>query len=196
MPNCLAILVKAMNHYPECAIVAPQLLDENETLHESFKRNVFAREATRDRFTPPEGDVCADYISGALWLMRISHFSECGFFDPDLFYYYEDDDLCMKARKAGHSLIVASHASATHTMGKSSENAGDLLAFKQHHLMLSRLIIEEKYHGITAAKKLAVRWKLRYRAQALGAFLTFQHRRLRIYISRLSGVIMYQSTAS
>jgi GT2 family glycosyltransferase len=153
-------LIEVMQANPECAIAAPVLYDSKGNPLESYKRNVFDREKHKYPYTPPDGNLCADFLSGAVWLMRIEHMKSFGLFNPDLFLYYEDDDLCMSARKCGFSLILCTQARAQHNMGTSSETVGDIRALKQHHLMLSRLIIEEKYHGIIAAKKLAARWKL------------------------------------
>lgn len=188
-----AALLRVMQSSPECAIAAPTLLDAQGKAAESYKRNVFDREKHKYKYVAPEGDLCADFLSGAVWMMRMEHFKACGFFNPDLFLYYEDDDLCMTARKQGHSLILTPSARAVHNMGTSSETAGDLLALKQQHLILSRLIIEEKYHGKNAALALAKKWTRRYMLQSVGAFLTFQYRRLRIYLSRLSGIVKYES---
>ena len=190
--GCTRALLDVMQENPECAIAAPTLYDANGKMLESYKRNVFDREKNKYKYVPPEGNACADFLSGAVWLLRMEHFKASGFFNPDLFLYYEDDDLCMTAHANGFSLILCPEARARHNMGTSSDAAGDLRALKQHHLMLSRLIIEEKYHGKIAATKLAKKWYRRYALQAFGAFITFQMRRLRIYTARLSGIVKYR----
>ncbi|MGE0754553.1 MAG: glycosyltransferase family 2 protein, partial [Alphaproteobacteria bacterium] len=118
--GALHALLKAASRYHDAAILAPQLADGNGHIHKSYKRSVFAREAWRDNYCEPGGDLCAEFLSGAVWLLNIKHMRSVGFFDTQLFLYYEDDDMCLRARRAGFGLVLVQSARAIHDMGNSS----------------------------------------------------------------------------
>lgn len=194
--DALAELVNAFARYPDAAILAPQLRDEDDEIHESYKRSVFVREARRFPYHEPAGDVCAEFLSGAVWLMRMEAFRETGFFDPNIFLFYEDDDLCLRAHKAGHALVLVASAHATHLMGKSSPHTREQVAFRQYHLTCSRIYMEQKYHGRAAALLFTVIALTIGTLKWLLGLLTLNLTRERRYRARLAGMLGYWFTRS
>lgn len=144
-PGALDALLSAAKHYPDAAILAPQLRDSRGVLHLSWKQNLFMhKKADRDIIQLPEEPVCADFLSGAVLLLNMELMRKVGFFDPNIFLYYEDDDLCMRVRAAGLSCVFIPNAIAVHDMGTSG---GTDVAFKQECLVRSRLYLHRKYGG-------------------------------------------------
>lgn len=187
--GAIAELLAAASRYPEAAILAPSLYDEKGELHRSHKRSVFGREKDRDSYIEPEGDCCADFLSGAVWLVDMKLMREIGFFDPNLFLYYEDDDLCMRAHKLNHGPVLVPAARATHLVGASSGGHNpDTEFFKQQQMTWSRLYIERKYRGQMAARKLASRLERGYALRAAFYLLTLNFSKLNRYRGRLKGV--------
>lgn len=195
-PGCMDALLEAAERYPEAAILAPTLVNAMNVPLESYKRNVWAREKTRDTFHLPDGDLCADFLSGAVWLLRMSAFENTGFFDPRFFLYYEDDDLCIQARKNGFSLVLVKDAHAVHHMGGSCGSKNAINHFKQFHQMLSRLLCESKYHSTNSAIHFARKWRTIYIARCVGAAITLQMRRFMLYISRIRAIQHFMRTSS
>jgi GT2 family glycosyltransferase len=193
--GALPELLRAAGEYPDAAIVAPALYDENGRLHHSFKRSVFAREKSAGIFTLPQGDCCADYVSGAAMLLNMELGKKMGFFDPAIFLFYEDDDLCLHARKAGHGLVYAPAARVAHLMGASSGQAKPAADFfKQQHMIWSRLYLEEKYRGGKASKKLATKLRLLYSLRAGFYTLQFNRKKLNRYRGRLAGIFAFSES--
>jgi GT2 family glycosyltransferase len=60
-----------------------------------------------------------DYVAGACMLIRRTVLEEVGLFDETYFFYYEDADLCLRARRAGWKLAVAPDARIQHRGGVS-----------------------------------------------------------------------------
>lgn len=155
-PEALETLLEAAQHYPEALILAPQLVDEQNQPYPTMKRSVFVREADSGSFIQPEGACCAEFISGAVWLLRCEPFRQGkdGFFDPGIFLYYEDDDLCLRACAMNGSCVLVPQARAYHGIGKSSVINENGTRFRHRHMAWSRLYVERKYQGHQSAQKL------------------------------------------
>ena len=141
-------LLEAADTYSDAAIISPILVDEGGSSRQNYKRNVFNREKRRSKYIEPEGDLCAEYIPAAVWLLNMENMKKVGFFDPEIFLFYEDDDLCLRAREAGYSCVVVPAAKAVHKQGASSGGKGE--GIKQQHMIKSRLYMERKYKGGSA----------------------------------------------
>jgi len=55
-----------------------------------------------------------DYVTGCVLLLRVDMVREIGAFDPTFFMYYEDLDLCERARQAGWHILLATRAQIVH----------------------------------------------------------------------------------
>jgi N-acetylglucosaminyl-diphospho-decaprenol L-rhamnosyltransferase len=85
----------------------------------------------------PTGDACLPFLSGACLLIRRETFLALGGFDPAIFLFYEDDDLCRRMRDAGHSLVHVDAAEARHAAGPLQPT---LAAAPLHCALASRLV--------------------------------------------------------
>lgn len=186
--GALEALLDAAAHFPDAYILAPQLEDERGEVTPTIKRAVFNREQASGAFVPPEGPCCAPFVSGAVWLVRCAALRPGGFFDPNIFLYYEDDDLCLRARELGGTCVLVPGARAMHGMGKSSALGADGTAFRHLHMAWSRLYLEQKYRGAGAAVKLGAR-QLRRAAckQALYTLLCRRRKRQK-YAAQCEGI--------
>lgn len=185
----LMALRAAAERYADAAIFSPQLADEaGNAHHNSYKKSVFLRERQAGKYIAPSGDLCAEFLSGAVWLVRMSALSRMGVFDPSIFLYYEDDDMCLRAREAGFSCVLVEQAKAVHMLGKSSAPNPAAERFRHRLMAWSRLYLQQKYKGRGAAKQLA----LRMLPQAACKWLLHvaSPRRAR-YAGRISGIIQY-----
>lgn len=188
-------LLDASKTHPDAAILAPALYDERDELHVSYKRNVFAREK---RFggqkLPADGELCCEYVSGAVMLFNMTLMKKVGFFDPNLFLYYEDDDVCLRARAAGYSVVYVPEARSMHLMGESSgAPRPESEQFKQMHMIRSRLYIEEKYRGSTAALLLAGKLQKQYMLRLAFYRLKFDRMKIARYKGRLEGIALFMA---
>ena len=156
-PDTIDKLLEAADRYDDAAIIAPTMFFEDGKIQKTYKNSVFQREKTKSTYVKPEGDLCADCLSGAAMLLRMNLFKKIGFFDPKIFLFYEDDDICLKAKNAGYSLIITPDATLVHLMGKSSPPSYKYIYIKNWHIMWSRLYLEKKYKGQNAAVNLAMK---------------------------------------
>lgn len=188
--GALEALFRALEATPEAAIAAPLLQFENGEVYTSYKRDVFARERYGNGLDAlPEGLICAPFVSGAVWLIRMEHWRKMGGFDPQIFLFYEDDDACLRLQKAGFSLLLVPDARATHALGKSSAPSEKSEAIKQYHLAYSRLYLERKYKGAAAANTLRLRLLVVHALKYLGACATLNRAKRARHRSRIAGLL-------
>ena len=100
----------------------------------------------------------------------LAAFRAIGGFEPDIFLYYEDDDICMRMRQAGRTLVHVHAARLEHGSGQSSAPSAAVSRGKEWHMAWSRQHMLRKYRGPRAAAcqggllmaelaaRLALRW--------------------------------------
>jgi GT2 family glycosyltransferase len=65
------------------------------------------------------GNETIDYVSGCCLLVKRRVFEEIGLFDERFFFYFEDADFCLRAKKAGFNIMVNPNISIYHKLGRS-----------------------------------------------------------------------------
>jgi len=80
------------------------------------------------------------YISGASLLIRRALLEEIGLFDEGFFFFFEDADISLRARRAGWRLAVAADAIVTHTGSATIGTLSELQAryYRAGHVRLLR----------------------------------------------------------
>lgn len=141
-PGAVAALLAAAEAYPDAAAFAPRLVEPSGRVFLQ-PRSLLSPDHLNQaaRITLPEGDACLPFLSGACLLLRREVFLGLGGFDPAIFLFYEDDDLCRRLREAGHALVHVEGAAARHGRGKSSAPSPQRrftarwhLAWSEHHV--------------------------------------------------------------
>ena len=133
-------LLATFSANPRLGIASPQLLDHTGVPVETagtfptvlglalgkFRRPTQARQqlATADGPLPQHAYRPMDWVSGAVMMLRRQVWDATGGFDPAYFLYYEDIDLCLRARRAGWEVGVVPQATAIHESGGSQWRPG------------------------------------------------------------------------
>lgn len=191
--EALTRLIEAADTYPDAALLSPRILDadgNNEPAHDValFRRGAYPARAGE---APPDGPCCADYLSGAVVLLRMSAGQAIGPFDEAIFLYYEDDDFCMRVRRTGFSAILVPAACVRHLGGGSVRPSAHYRWEKYWHMAWSRLYIEEKYHGVGARNRVAWPNVVRFALKSIGNALTLNRAKCWRDLARLSGTLGY-----
>ncbi len=145
-PGAAAALVAAADRYPDAALLAPRIVEPDGRFF--FQpRSLLATRLANPTGAPcrPEGDACAPFLSGACFLIRREVFLAVGGFDPAIFLFYEDDDLCRRLTDAGHALVHVHDAVARHGRGRSSGPAPGRIVRSRWHQAWSRAYVSRKY---------------------------------------------------
>jgi len=160
----LRILVDFLEGHPRAGMVGPAVRNSDGGL-QCAGRDPTPRETLGQylhRFRPPQrvpirpGDAPfpADWLSGAALLLRRSLVEQLGGFDPRFFLYFEETDLCRRAKHRGWEVWAHGGASARHRMGGSSDGNGTLMyqGCIAKHYFESRFYYFVKHYGwLTAA---------------------------------------------
>ena len=152
-PDTIAGLIAAARRYPEAALLAPEVIAEEG--HMQFGHDLPFRRL-RGPVVEPVGDACCWYVGGSAMFLRMAALRGIGGFDPEIFLYFEDDDLCLRLRAAGHALVHVAGVRVRHLGGASSAPSPRLSHWKAFHQGWSRLHLEAKHHGRGAAWRLAL----------------------------------------
>ncbi len=176
---------------PRAAMIAPRLLNPDGSAELSYNADYLTRQrmsrSARSRAILPEGPCCTWYISGAVTLVRMAALRESGFYDPAIFLYFEDNDLCRRLIGKGWQLILDPRAEAMHIGGGSIGDGAAVRWEKFYHLSWSRLYFEAKYAGAGAAHRLGWRVLLRRGLKALGHGLVLNRDKARRDLASFCG---------
>jgi GT2 family glycosyltransferase len=93
----------------------------------------------------PDKDMEIYTLNGAALMVRADAFHSIGGFDPNIFLFFEDDDLAARLRPLGR--LMVSHAAYVHHIGGSASSGPKLAgeAFKAWHTGFSRLYVLRKH---------------------------------------------------
>jgi N-acetylglucosaminyl-diphospho-decaprenol L-rhamnosyltransferase len=162
-------LPHAVERLVEFADVGPRLLDPNRTLQPSvrgfptlwrlateylFLRRLAPRSRAFNAFYGSGFDHSsrreADFVTGAVMLVRRQMLDEIGGFDASFFMFNEEVDLCYRARKAGWSVVFWPGAEFVHVGGASTAAVWPLMYREQ---LRSHLRFLAKHHGLREAER-------------------------------------------
>lgn len=190
-PGAVAALVAAADAWPETALFGPTVYAPDGTVELSHDVELFDRRRYGDRRAEdaPQGPCCAEFLSGAVMLVRSDALRALGGFDPAFFLYYEDDDFCLRLRRAGHSIVLVPAAEAEHAGGGSVRVSAHYYWEKWWHMAWSRLYFEAKHRGRGAARRLALRNTVLFAGKTLGDVLTLDRRKAWRDLARLFGTL-------
>jgi GT2 family glycosyltransferase len=134
------------------AIASPKLVG-NDQIQEKFCCGKFPnlkRLLTRDialGFNSLVDTLEVDWVSGAALAIRSSVFKELAGFDEKFFMYFEDADLCYRAKKLGYKTLLLNKISLLHYRG---ESLGDDSLRKKYYYQ-SQLHYFYKHFGFLRA---------------------------------------------
>ncbi|HMP71687.1 MAG TPA: glycoside hydrolase family 99-like domain-containing protein [Kiritimatiellia bacterium] len=151
MPGAIAAMLRLFHERPDAGIVGPKFLFPSGHLQEAGGR--IRRDGTvemvglnEDPDLPKYNVIRAvDYCSGACLMVSAKHFAEWGRFSDDYApAYYEDVDLCLKARRAGYHVYYQPEAVVVHHVSTSYDQAGTFS--KIEACTKNRITLLDKWH--------------------------------------------------
>lgn len=115
--NDIIKLLDSHKNYKNCFMVSPTFYDNNSNL--VYNAGTFYEKQMPTEVLNLEGDVCVDKVLGSALLFKKRDIENLNFLDENFFIYFEDDDLCKKAKNKNMSVIQIFNAKAIHIHGRS-----------------------------------------------------------------------------
>jgi N-acetylglucosaminyl-diphospho-decaprenol L-rhamnosyltransferase len=145
-PDAINELLIATQTYVEAGILGPRLIEPSGRVFLQARSRLSTYLRNIKGIRPiPEGDCCVPFLSGACLLVRRDLLLAIGGFDPEIFLFYEDDDLCRRFADRGHSIIFVNRAIVAHGRAKSCKACDKTQFICRANLAWSSGYIERKY---------------------------------------------------
>lgn len=153
-PGAIDVLVRAIEGHERAGIAGPRILEPDGSRYPSARAfpswtdaaghallgamlpgNRFTKRYRRIDLTL---DHCSevDWVSGACFLARRSVLEALGGFDESYFMYLEDTDLCLRAERAGYTVLFEPRAVVSHVQGLSTARHPYRMLAAHHHSAL------------------------------------------------------------
>lgn len=183
-PDTVQKLVDAADRYPETSAFNPRIV--GDTGRPILKRRSDLVE--RRKWLAHRGltqDTVVPVLSGAALFVRRSDFDAIDGFDPEIFLFFEDDDLSVRLSAARGNLMYVNSAKIEHIGGASSGRSSKSEDLKNWHWGFSQIYTLRK-HGMRIGCASAL---LKTGARALSPATVLSPKRRRKYFKRIAGML-------
>ena len=155
--NSISKLYQKAKIYSNAAILAPLHRNNKGIIHIPVRPFFFNKQNDLLNIQNFYGDCSVEYLSGAVMFLDRKKIEKIGFFDENIFLYYEDDDLCIKSRKNGFENILVSKVIVDHFAGGSIGPPTISNQWEKYfNMSFSRCYIQRKYFGRISSIKISV----------------------------------------
>lgn len=175
-PESLVGLRRAADAYPDAGLIAPLVLDVREA--PALPVMGPGEHNHRPADFAPEGPFCTWFVTAAAWLCPMAAWRAVGGFDPAIFMYSEDVDLCLRMTAARRAMIVAPEARVRHLGGRSSRLTWRTRWRKDWHMTWGHLYLGAKWGDAAVTRAQAWRLVGRHGLKALLYVLLARPRRV------------------
>lgn len=144
LPSSIPNAVRFMDEHPECGLCGGKIISPEGRLEPSARRfpspltKLLTLSGLRAKFPQSRwlnwhefGDFAhdrpmeVDWVPGTFTIVRKAMLDKIGPFDERFFIYYEETDLCLRAKKAGWKVYFIPDAEVMHIGGASSKTRKD-----------------------------------------------------------------------
>ena len=144
-PGTVARLLEALDSTPDAGIVGPLVVHSRETGWVSAGGVVRPSRVQSAPLHEPRSDQPhdVDWIDGCCMVLRASALRDVDGFDDRFFIYFEETDLCTRARQAGWRVRLVPDAEIDHPKAP-----GTLPPYYFYYMVRNRYLFWSKNHGV------------------------------------------------
>jgi GT2 family glycosyltransferase len=151
-PNLFEELAECFSQNPQIGVASPIVYDMSNPPRIDFAggRINFALGRFLHRHGAPQATTPfeTEYVSGCCMMISKTTIDRIGLFDERLFAYFEDVDLCLRARRAGLGVVCVPGATVFHKGSASTRRGlseGTTSALKHYLIARNRVVIVDRY---------------------------------------------------
>jgi len=171
MPDTFGRAIAFMNAHRSVGLAGTRIINPDGSLQESVSYRYPGHRYAGRELSALKGDIAC--VLGAAMIARPEAVRAVRGFDEDFFLYGEDQDICLRIRKAGYEIGYIDEAIVIHLGGQSERQSGAASLWKRK-TMAEMLFYRKHYHQETAARiRRADLWKARFRMATLRLSLPF-----------------------
>ena len=153
-PGALEALLLSAEQHLDVWMLVPTLYREDGSRFEKWHTPICDRAFKPLTVSDPTVRPIS-FASGAAILLRRDAITQLGGFDPDIFLFFEDDDLSRRTLDAGGTILHVVSAEVDHAGGTSSPPSSAMTEMKHWHMAWSEHHVRTK-HGMPVWS----RWKV------------------------------------
>jgi GT2 family glycosyltransferase len=180
--DILPPLVMQMERSPDVGIIGPKLLNPDGSLQLStaWTISIAGEYKTLQQlktYEDPQHQAVVeqkfdaaqevDIVVGAAFLIRKSLFDQLGGFDETFFMYFEESDLCQRAKELGWKILYTPEVSLIHVRGHSVDKVSDRMVLEYRK---SQLYYYQKHRPLWEQIFLRIYLLLKFLASTLRTF--------------------------
>ena len=174
-PGALGIIIDYMNNNPQIGLAGPKIVNPDGTLQESVSYRYPGQRHMGTALQDLKGTIAC--VLGAAMIARRECLAAVDGFDEDFFLYGEDQDLCLRIRRAGQEIGYIDAAVITHLGGQSERATPTTELWRKKH-RAEYLFYRKHYPPATIARiRGRERLKARFRIALLNVTQHFPGQR-------------------
>lgn len=131
------------------------------------------------------------WVVGAIMLFNMEKLNKVGFFDENIFLYYEETDLCKRVIDSGYNITKCNNIYMEHLVGKSSTPNEKIEYLKYWHSGWSKIYFEAKNLSGFEAKFKPYNLLLKYMLKKVIYYFSANDIKKLKYNARFSGALAY-----
>lgn len=140
--ECFVAMAKFMDAHPTVGLAGTKIIYPDGSIQSSVEKRYPGERHAKQDLQGLTGDIA--WVLGAAMVARRDAIQALGGFDEDYFLYGEDQDLCLRLRRAGWDIGYIPEAVVTHWEGQSERNNrpaavwnkkfnGEIRFYKKHY---------------------------------------------------------------
>ena len=133
---------------PDVIIDADEIIKLKDRLIEN-EGAIIAPDFSNESRSSPSSILKVDWVVGAAMMFDIERVSKIGFFDENIFLFFEETDLCKRVLDSNEKILLDCGIIAFHEEGGSSTKSKKIDDFKDWHFAWSKTYYDYKYSNKT-----------------------------------------------
>lgn len=175
-------VLKVLEDDEKAALAGPVILEDQE----KYQARVKFMCDNHGPYQENQDSYYVRFLVGCTLFFKMSVMREIGFFDKNIFLFYEENEICYRVMKAGYHPIVVKDSKALHLKEASSTRNARLVYLRNWHLVWSKAYWKSLEKGLVKAKFSCIRNIIFGVFSFIQAMMIFDKKNIVIYKSTIS----------